>query len=33
MAEDIHADPLTVAMIRGDGPAELMDALARADMY
>ena len=33
MAEDIHADPLTVAMIRGDGPAELMDALSRADMY
>lgn len=33
MVERIHADPLTIAMIRGDGPAELMDALYRADTY
>lgn len=33
MAERVHSDPLTIAMIRGDGPAECMVALLRADTY
>ena len=33
MAARVHADPLTVAMIQGDGPEDLTSALVRADNY